>query len=176
MGSSCGLLASALLGHFYLGAAADVAQHSSTVGKKCRISCKNAGDITCLAFGQNLFMCHTWVKKSASSIMEQPARCSLHEVKCCFPIITLSNLLFCGKTCGDYILYQTVSRTTQKGIWGDDTLQQLHPAGDTTGNGLCSESHKRKEKILVSKIEIFILEAKSAFALVSPQGSPQVTR
>jgi len=63
----------------------------------------------------------------------------------------------------------------QKRVWGDDTLQQLHPAGGTTGSGLRLKSHKRKGEILVSKTEIFILQAKSAFALVSPQGSPQVT-
>lgn len=147
-------------------------QHS---GKKCRISCKNAGDIMCLAFGQNLFMCHTWVKKSASSVMERPGQLPLYEVKCCFPTATPTILLFCGNTSGVYILYQTISRTAQKGIWGGYTLQQLHPAGGTTGSGLCSKSHMGKGEILVSKIEIFILEAKSAFALASPQGSPQVT-
>lgn len=147
-------------------------------GKKCRISCKNVGGIMCLAFGQNLLMCCTWVKKSASSIMERPGQPSLHEVQCCFFVIMPSLLLFCENTSAyvcAYILYQTVSRTAQKGIWGDDTLQQLHPAGGTTASGLCSKSHKRKGEILVSKIEIFILEAKSVFALGSPQGSPQVT-
>lgn len=132
----------------------------------------------CLAFGQNLLMCCTWVKKSASSIMEGPGQPSLHEVECCFFVIMPSILLFCENTSAYvciYILYQTVSTTAQKGIWGDDTLQQLHPAGGTTASGLCSKSHKRKGEILVSKIEIFILEAKSVFALGSPQGSPQVT-
>lgn len=130
----------------------------------------------CLAFGQNLFMCSTWVKKN-SSVMERPGQPSLHEVKCCFFVIRPSILLFCENTSGVYIyiLSQTVSRTAQKGIWGDDTLQQLHPAGGTTASGLCSKPHTRKREILVSKIEIFILEAKSVFALVSPQGSPQVT-
>lgn len=104
--------------------------------------------------------------------MERPGQPSLNEVKCWFFVVRPSILLFCENTSAVYILNQTVSRTAQKGIWGDDTLQQLHPAGGTTASGLCSKSHKRKREILVSKIEIFILEAKKMFLLWYPHKDP----
>lgn len=104
--------------------------------------------------------------------MERPGQPSLNEVKCWFFVVRPSILLFCENTSAVYVLNQTVSRTAQKGIWGDDTLQQLHPAGGTTASGLCSKSHKRKREILVFKIEIFILEAKKCFCFGIPTRIP----